>query len=188
MQTLSNIFRAAAALAVLASTATQADTWRYPPEIAIRSFSHGDVRVVLTTDARANQVSPDFLFEVFKGDVNVARMPGISFDQLFASPDNRVFLGVSNSGIPGTAVIVFEDNGAVGLLARHGLAEFDYCTKSVTLERVWFDDADPNVRFQLDDRQPDPGIYIRSCRGQEIEIVRTVRQAFSKAGEKAARK
>ena len=171
---------------MLASTTTSADMWRYPPEIATRSFSHGDVRVVLTTDARADQVSPDFLFEVFKGDAVVARIPGISFDSLFASNDNRVFLGVSNSGVPGTAVVVFADTGRLALLADHGLAEFDYCTKSVTLERVWFDEADPNVRFQLDDKQPDPGIFIRSCRGHDIEILRTVRQAFARAGEKAA--
>ena len=175
MRTLCNpVLRAAAALAMLASTTTSADMWRYPPEIATRSFSHGDVRVVLTTDARADQVSPDFLFEVFKGDAVVARIPGISFDSLFASNDNRVFLGV------------FADTGRLALLADHGLAEFDYCTKSVTLERVWFDEADPNVRFQLDDKQPDPGIFIRSCRGHDIEILRTVRQAFARAGEKAA--
>src|SRR5437764_2640276 len=166
MQRLSVVvLRVVAALTIVASGAAHGDMWRYSPEVATRTFIHGDVRVVLTTDARTDQVSPDFLFEVFKGETIVYRIPGISFEQLFASSDNEVFLGVSNRGIPGTAVVVFRQDGKVMLLADHRLAEFDYCTRSATVDRVWFDEADANVRFQLDERAADPGIYIRSCRG-----------------------
>jgi hypothetical protein len=175
-----------AGLALFVTPLTRADSWSYPPTVESHSFRHGSVRIVLTRDARTNQKLPDFLLEVFKDEVRMAQIPGVSFDKLFVSQDNRLFVGLSNSGIPGTAVVVFTDQGKLKLLAQHGLAEFDYCERSVTLARVWFDEENPSVRFQLDEHDPKPGIYLRSCKGQDIELVEAVREAFAKAGKSSS--
>lgn len=159
----------------------RADSWSFPAEVEVREFTHGSVRVVLTQDGRVNQKYPHFLFEVFDDGKRVAQVPGIGFDRLVASKDNTMFVGLSNSGIPGTAVVLFSKLGTIALLAQHGLAEFDYCSKSVTLERVWFDEESPNVRFQLEDTDPNPGIYLRDCRGQDVELLKTVQEAFARA-------
>lgn len=171
-----------ALLACLAPLVTRADSWNYPPTVKTQSFRHGHVRVVLTQDGRTNQKHPYFLLEVFHDEERLAQIPGVSFEKLFASKDNQLFVGLSNRGIPGTAVVVFTDRGEITLLAQHGLAEFDYCSKSVTLVRVWFDEQNPNVRFQLDEHDPEPGIFLRSCKGQDIELVKTVQEAFAKGG------
>jgi len=163
----------------------KADSWRYPPTVESETISHGNVRIVLTTDARLNQKYPDFVLEVFNGDKHVARIPGVSFDRLFPSPDNTLFVGLSNSGLPGTAAIVFTDQGRVTLLAQHGLAEFEYCSKSVTLNRVWFDAERPDVRFRLGANETKAGIFLRDCKGQDIELVETVQSAYAKARKSA---
>lgn len=175
------IRRLAAALLFSLVAGAHADTWSYPPELATRSFEHGDVRVVLTTDARKNQQVPDFLLEIYSHGVRVAQIPGVSFEHLFASSDNYLFIGLSNRGLPGTAAVVFNAQGRLALLANHGLAEFDYCSRSVTLQRVWFDEDNPNVSFRLGEQEKEPGIFVRSCSGKTIELLRTVQEAFARA-------
>jgi len=168
---------------LLVAPAAYADSWSYPKKIDREKFLFGGTRIVLTTDARKSPKYPDFLLEVFEDGKQVARVPGVHFEKLFASKDNQLFVGLSNRGIPGTAAIVFTNTGVITLLAQHGLAEFDYCSKSVTLERVWFDEENPDVRFQLADQEPKPGIYLRSCSGEEIELVKAVQDAYAKAAK-----
>lgn len=176
-------FLAIALSVLMAAPAAHADSWRYPKKVESEKFVFGSTRVVLTMDARKNQKYPDFLLQIFKDGKQVARVPGVHFEKLFASKDNHVFVGLSNRGIPGTAVVVFTSDGVVTLLARHGLAEFDYCSKSITLERVWFDEGNPSVRVQLGDQEPTPGIFLRNCSGQEIELIKTVQDAYAKAAK-----
>ena len=156
-----------------------ADSWRFPAKLDKQTFAFGEVRSVVTTDARQDQRFPTFQLEVFKADRRVAIFPGIGFEQLFASRDHKLFLGLSNSGLPGTAAIVFTDNGEVRLLATHGLAKFEYCEESVTLQREWYDSQNPNVRFTFEGDKL--GIFLRDCRGQEIELIRAVQQAYGRA-------
>jgi hypothetical protein len=169
---------------LLAASTADADSWRYPKSVNAEKFSFGSTRIVLTTDARKSPRYPDFLLEVFKDGKQVARVPGIHFEKVFASKDKKLFVGLSNSGIPGVAAVVFTDTGVVTLLAHHGTAEFDYCSKSVTLNRVWFDERNPDVKFQFGDHEPKPGIYLRSCTGQEIELTKTVQDAYAKAAKR----
>lgn len=169
------------ALALVSAPTARADTWRYPPTVESKVIRHGSVRIVLTTDARQDQWYPDFTLEVFKDDEQMARIPGVAFDKLFASQDNTLFVGLSNSGLPGTAVVVFTDQGRVILLAKHGFAEFDYCQRSVTLARVWFDAERPDVRFQIGSNDGKVGIFLRNCKGQEVELLDTVQAAYAKA-------
>jgi len=175
-----------AAALCLASSIAYADSWKYPPVATDRTFDFGATRVVLTTDARKNQKLPDFRVRVLRDGKEQALFSGVAFDELYASPDKELFLGLSNSGIPGTAVVLFSSKGRIGLLANHGLAEFDYCSKSVTLERVWYNEKSPEVRFDLDGKNGAPGIYLQDCKGRTVELLRTVQNAYARAAEQSA--
>ncbi|MDO6388453.1 hypothetical protein [Uliginosibacterium sp. 31-12] len=172
-----------ALIACLSISIAQADSWSYAKKIDVENFTYGKTRIVLTTDSRKSPKYPDFLLEIFTNGKPVARIPGVHFEKLFASKDNRLFVGLSNRGIPSSAAIVFSDTGKITLLVQHGLAEFDYCSKSVTLERLWFDENNPSVRFQIGEMEPKPGIYLRSCDGKEIELAKTVQNAYAKAAK-----
>ena len=63
------------------------------------------------TDARENTRWPLFELMIYKGDELQAKYRNIGFDKIFASEDNRYFLGVSNTGIPGTAFVIFDSDG-----------------------------------------------------------------------------
>lgn len=161
----------------------QADTWFFPAEVTTKEYTFGDVRVVMTTDATRNQGYPNFLFTVSKAGTEIARYPGMAFETVVASPDNRYFVGLSNSGLPGSAVIVFDASGKVLLLAGHNMAVFDYCHVSVTLARVWYDREKPEVEFKLDGEGAEQGIYLHSCHGKRIELLRTVAEAYARTIE-----
>src|SRR3989442_6564906 len=103
-----------------------ADSWSYDPKASDREFKFGATRIVVTTDARENRKYPDFVLRIFSDQELRAQYRGIGFEQVFASPDNELFLGLSNRGIPDTAVVLFDKKGNLRLLATHGLAEFDY--------------------------------------------------------------
>lgn len=158
-----------------------ADSWRFPAKIEKQSFSFGNVQAVVTTDARKDQRFPRFQIEVLHEGRMVALIPGAAFEQLFASSDNKLFLGLSNSGLPGTAAIVFTSDGEIRLFVRHQAARFDYCQESVTLQREWYDSRNPEVRFALDAPEGKSGIFLRDCKGQEIELSRAVQQAYGRA-------
>jgi hypothetical protein len=172
-------------LIVLLSTFANADTWRYKPTSADQTYTFGETRVVLTTDARKNQQFPDFILKVFRGRELQAQYRGISFDRIFAAPDNSLFLGLSNSGIPGTAVVLFDNDGNLRLLAAHGAAEFDYCAKSVTTQREWFDENNPQVKFVLEAKAGEArGIFLRDCRGRTVELTDVVLKAYNRSFDK----
>ena len=164
-----------------ATTVALSDSWRFPAGVREETFVHGKVRAVVTADARRNRHFPDFRLEVFKSGRRVAILPGVAVEQVFASPDNTLFVGLSNTGIPGTAVVVFSADGEVRLLATHQLATFDYCQHSTTLLREWYDSSNPSVRFVFDGPASSQGIYLRSCRGQEVQLTRTVQEAFARS-------
>lgn len=173
----------AVAMIVPPLIAAQADTWFFPAEVTSKEYTFGNVHAVVTMDSTKDQQYPTFLFTISEGGREIARYPGIGFETLLASPDNQYFVGLSNSGIPGTAVIIFNARGEVLLLARHDVATFDYCRKSVTLNRVWYDGEKPEVEFKLEDEREDQGIYLRSCRGTRIELFRTVIEAYARTVE-----
>lgn len=140
----------------------------------------GETKIVLITDGRADRKSPDFILQVFKNDQLQAQVHNVSFDQVFPSPDGRFFVGLSNRGIPGTAVVVFNDRGAITLLASHGIAEFDYCRKSVTVEREWYDNENPQVKFNVEPTLAgSAGITLRDCHGLTVDLADVVLKAYN---------
>lgn len=170
------------ALLLFINSLARADSWEFPAIVSKQKFLHGSVSTVVTRDATTNQKYPDYRLEVFNGDTRVALIPGVSFEQLFASSDNTIFVGVSNSGVPDTAVVIFTAKGEIRFLANHSLASFEYCEKSVSIKREWYDSKNPSVKFVLTGPVANQGIFIRDCKGREIELVSTIQKAIGKAG------
>jgi hypothetical protein len=161
----------------------RADSWLFPREKTDRVFESGKVKVVLTTDATKDVRFPDFILQIFRGTELQARYAGLAFEQIFASPNSTHFLGLSNSGIPGTAVVLFDNRGRLLLLVRHDLVELDYCGKSATIARKWYDPDDPQVKFNLENRD-EPFVTLRDCKGQNVSLSDVILRAYNKAFEK----
>lgn len=173
-----------ALLLLTLSSSVRADSWSFLPEITTKTYTFGTTRFVQTTDGSANQKLPKYSLAIYSGDKELALYPGLAVETLHASPNNVVFVGLSNSGLPGTAVVIFDASGSIRLLATHGIADFDYCQRSVTLMREWYDADTPELDFQLDAQEGKFGIFLRDCRGKRIELFRTVFEAYQRAAGK----
>jgi hypothetical protein len=167
-----------AVLLALAPFAT-ADSWSYPAERREKVFTFGETKIVMVTDGTLNRQSPDFTMQVFKNDELQSQVRNVSFEHVSAAPDGKLFVGLSNRGIPGSAVMVFNDRGAISLFAVHGIAEFDYCETSMTVARKWFDAANPQVSFQAGiETRGTSGITLRDCRGKVVDLADVVLTAY----------
>jgi hypothetical protein len=175
-------FALAAVLLAGLVSGVNADSWSYKPISEDKSYQFGSVKVVLTTDATRDQKYPDFTVRIFRGGIMQAQYRGIAFEHLVAAPDESVIVGLSNDGLPGTAIVVFGPSGELRLLVRHRMAEFDYCDKTVTRRRVWFDKENPDVRFDFNNREHGAsGISLRDCRGNRVDIWATALKAYNNA-------
>ena len=166
---------------VLASSAI-ADSWNYKPVKEDQTHEFGPIKVVLTTDATKDRKWPEFTMRVSRAGVMQAQYRGLAFEHLYAAPDHSVFVGLSNSGIPGTAIVVFGPSGELRLLVNHGVAEFDYCEKSTTLERKWFDAERPDIKFGDKESKPS-GISLRDCRGNRVDLWAVALKAYNNASQ-----
>lgn len=165
-----------AACLSLTAAAPMADTWSFKSSEREFKLLQG-IRVVVTTDASKSTQRPEFHLKIYEGQKLLAHYPGLAFEHIAGSPDGKFFVGLSNQGVPGTAAAVFTRNGSLRLLAIHGLAEFDYCEKTVTLFRRWYDEKNPNVRFD----GPTGGITVRDCKGQQVPLLEITAKAYNNA-------
>ncbi len=160
---------------LLASFVAVADSWSFQPELKTTEFTFGATRIVRMVDAREDQFYPDFRIDVFTNDELVGRYGGQYFEHIAADERNSVFVGVSNFGIPNTAIIIFDAEGRLRALANHDLHadRFDYCGRSVTLAREWYDRENASIRFQ----QSAGGstLEARSCRGEVLNLLEMLR-------------
>jgi len=144
----------------------------------VQVFRFGSTLIRQTYDSRHNPGSPEMNLQVYvKGQLKLLLNDAL-FEQFFPSPDGEVIVGLSNSGWPGSAAIVFDTRGRILLLSDHQSANFDYCFMTSTFGREWYDARDPQVRF------PDgpgvlglDGITVRSCKGNAIGLVESVNKA-----------
>jgi hypothetical protein len=178
-----------AALALLALIpSTVADNWAYPAKRTNKVFTFGETRIVLITDGTKNRKSPDFIFRIYENGHLRSQVHNIWFEQVFPSPDRRLFVGLSNRGIPGTAVVIFDRHGAISLLASHGIAQFHYCDESVTLVRCWYDEKNPDVKFPpTTGSTGTSGITLRDCLGQTVDLGDVVLKAYNTTFERTQR-
>jgi hypothetical protein len=159
-------------LAVLAATAlsASAETWQFEPVVATEEYVFDDVRIVRAVDGTEDQQYPEWTVAIFVDDELRAFYGGVSFEHLVASPDKRIFVGISNSGLPGTALLVLDRRGALLVERKHDPQLFDYCERSDTLVRRWYDGAHPELRFERDANGDRPRLSVRGCAGQRIDL------------------
>lgn len=167
------------AASLLTSVHAFADSWRYQPKKIEQEDKFGEVRIVKSVDGRKDQKYPDFAVTIYQLGKMVALYKGVSYQKLFASPDNDLFVGLSNDGIPGTAVIIFDKSGNLRLEAKHGIARFQYCEESITLVRKWFDEDRPEVSFVQDNEGRLKTITLRDCKGNTVDLMKTILQAYN---------
>jgi len=157
-----------------------ADTWRFDPVRKNTIETHGDTKIIRTVDARENNQSPDFILSIYSKNKLLSRYKNIGFQNLFASPDNSMFVGLSNRGIPGTAIVIFDEKGNLHLEVKHNLAAFDYCDQSMTLVRRWYDDENPGVQFIPDEKYGGyKTIMVRDCKGKTEDLMQLVLRAYN---------
>ena len=171
---------------VLSSALASADSWRYPATISSKTDTYGDIIIRRIVDARNDQQYPVFSVEVSRGTVLLARFPGVYFEQLFPAPDGSFFVALSNDGLPGTAVLIFDREGNLRLEAKHDVAYFDYCSYSVSRQRLWFDQDSPDVKFLKREDIDAYRVRLRSCHGKEVDLLTTVQEAYKRTVERRA--
>lgn len=171
---------------ILTSTLASADSWRYPATISSKTDTYGDVSIRRIIDARKDQQYPDFVVEVSRGKNLLARFPGVYFEQIFPAPDGSFFVALSNNGLPGTAVLIFDREGNLRLEAKHDVAFFDYCGYSVTRQRLWFDADTPAVKFVKHKDVDSYQVRLRNCHGKEVDLLATVQEAYKRTVERRA--
>ncbi len=137
-----------------------------------------------TTDATENQGWPEFTVQILKSGELQAQYNGIAFQDVFASPDNTLFVGLSNDGLPGTAIVVFDAKGELQMLVNHNNVAFDYCSVSVTRVREWYNADNPNVTFSsLPAGHSPAGISVRDCHGNMIDLWEITAKGYKNALE-----
>lgn len=156
-------------LGFIATAPVLADSWRFEPELDETEFNFGEIRVIRGMDSRENQRFPKFFVKVFKGSEQIVLFPGTSFDHIVASEDNSLFVAVSNSGLPKTALMVFDSSGSIKAFLNHGQGNLEYCLETVTLKKIWYDNEEPNITFHYEDDRLSE-VTINSCNGHELKI------------------
>jgi len=141
-------------LAIGIPALSYADSWSFEAKVTEKAYEFGDSKIVLKVDATQDQSWPAHTLSIYLGDELMARYKNVGFEQIFASPDNKYFLGVSNSGIPGTAFVIFDREGNLIREEKHNyMAMTIYTEISVTLGRKWYDPKNPGVEFVTDGRR-----------------------------------
>ena len=116
-----------------------------------KTSSFGAIKIIQSYNSVRDPMSPEFKVQVFKNGKLLLQLNDSYYENFFAAPNQLLFVGLSNSGWPGTAVIVFDDRGRISLLADHSASQFAYCEETSTMLKQWYDDAHPEVQFQIPD-------------------------------------
>lgn len=176
--------RALMAFAILlfAETAT-ADMPSMVKRVQKKDYVFGSIKITQSFDSRKDPMDPDFKLQLWDKGRLLLSLNDVAFDNIYPSPDHELFVGLSNSGWPGSAVIVFNRRGRVWFVAHHGTSEFDYCAASPTMLKEWYDDKDPALQFSGATFSADDLLHIslRNCKGETVDLWETVARATEKA-------
>jgi hypothetical protein len=141
-----------------------------------REFRFGDVLIRQTFNSMRDPMSPVFTLQVYDGKDLVLQLREAAFDSFHQSPDGKAFVGLSNSGWPGTAAIIFDRSGRLLLLAEHNRISLHYCQETSTFTKVWYDDLNPKVEFPVfsGNVRERRGITLRDCQGKTVDLLDTL--------------
>ena len=139
-------------------------------------LANGVQAVVTITKARsASSLQDAFHLTFYRGAQRLAEYPGLDFTDWAVSPDGKLIVALSNSGIPVSAVAIFTSEGVLRLVASHHDTDFNYCAQSISVLREWYDPQRPNVQF--DKERGVAGISLRDCRGQQRPLLQILAEA-----------
>jgi len=143
-----------------------ADSWSFKAEISESEYKFGNVTIKRVVDATNNQSYPRFSIAIYNNRELKALYAGVSFDVIGASDDNKNFIGISNDGLPGTALIIFNNEGELILHVPHNFSALplDYCRETVTRIRQWYDEVNPNITIT------ENNITVRGCDGEILNV------------------
>ena len=147
------------------------DSWVFEEGFREESFRCGEIEIVRVVDATEDQSWPHFWIEVRGNDGLVGTLDNLSFDDLAMSADCNLFLGLSNSGIPRSAVVLFTAKGELLEVIEHPREmELPYCEVSTTLVRTWYDQDDPAVEFEYAAGGELEQITVTDCSGERFPL------------------
>jgi len=154
----------------MAGSAALGDKWFLRPEVKDTKYQFGDTRIVLHYDSTQNQRYPTYKLSVYAKDELLGEYPDVGFEQVFASPDNAYFVGLSNDGLIKQAYVIFDSHGKILKIQPHDPLKVRYYGFSVTLERQWYDQKKPQPEFRVVDGElKDISVHVRD--GQRVSLL-----------------
>ena len=109
-------------------------------------YTFGETKFVLNEYCRGSW--PIYTFLVYKNDQLLKVYENIAFHKLFASSNNTYFLGVTNSGYPHFAYVIFNIEGDIIRATRHRNEDINYCVMlSGGYLKEWYNEESPDVEF-----------------------------------------
>ena len=140
----------------------------YKQELKKDYFEFGEVKVIRIRDTTRSAVYPEWSVEIYRQGELVASHKGISFQDIAANKENNLFLGISNTGFPATALIAFDSQGNIKLNCNHNENSFKYCKQSAYAIKEWYNSEKPGIQFK---GISPTKIEVNGCDGQIIEIL-----------------
>ena len=163
------------AAGMLAIPEIHADSWKLRAKDEVYKFA-GNITFTYVIDPIDGGNWARFAVKVYQDGRLQAQYASIGFEELIASPDGSLFIGLSNSGIPGTAVVVFGRHGNLLLHVQHDVARFDYCDETITIIRDWYSEGENSVQFGAGLAD----ISLLDCRGKRVNLLDVVAEAYAR--------
>ena len=162
-------------------TSAKSDSWRYQKEKTEKQYNFGDINFTLIRDTTKNDRYPDYSLFVKKDDNLEAKYRGVAFDSIHPSKNNEMFIGFSNHGLPGTALLILGSEGQLIRELKHSHFQPNYCDESTTLSKRWVLD-DPKVEFAYskigDKYEYIDRITFLDCHGKRVSLSDTIRDGY----------
>ncbi len=155
-----------------------ADSWFFEKKSTDYVYEFGKTKIIRTVDATRNQQYPEYALQIFLNNELMALYRNISFEHVFSAKD-EVFIGFSNSGLPGTAIIIFDKNGNLKLEIKHHYGNINYCEESITMIRKWYDASIPNVKIDYDNEKISQFTF-NDCNGKRASLSTVIKNAYNK--------
>ena len=149
------------------------DSWIYPAEVTKDTQRFGKSTITLEVDATQNQSFPEHTLRIELDGKLKAQYRNVGYKILFASKDNRYFVGLSNHGIPGTAFIIFDADGNLIREEKHRFRDYRiYTSQSVTIIRTWYNEESPEVEFKIADDNRLIAVHVRGSNGRMFDLMK----------------
>ena len=116
----------------LASMVALADSWVFPAQRSDKVREFGRTKAVLTTDVRHKQIRPSWTSQLVDGGRRVAEHAEVAFRHIAVPDRQHLSIGVSNDGLPGTVIVVFDREGRLLLKLDHAFQRLDNRRQSAT--------------------------------------------------------